>query len=191
MAAGESDVSAVRAPSVRREVVLALVVAGVVGLVLFAWGLPIGALVIPVAMLPAVAASVVDVREKRLPNRLILPASTAVVVLLALAGVLDAELGRAVVALSAGGASMFFHGAIWWLRPAAFGYGDVKLAGLLGMATGWVSFTTAVSAVVLAFVLAAVPALGMLLARRARGAELPMGPFMVAAAIVTIAWVLA
>lgn len=177
----QEDATTSTPPSARRSVAGAVAAAVLTSVVLAVSEIPVGWPVLPLGLGAAIVASVVDLRERRLPNRVLLPAIAAVIVFLLAAAA--GNLTRSVLALSAGGAAMLLYGLIWWLRPAAMGYGDVKLAGLLAMTTGWLSITAALSAVVIAFALASVLALGLLLTGRARSTEIPFGPFMTAGAL--------
>lgn len=65
------------------------------------------------------------------------------------------------------------------LQPSAMGFGDVKLAGLLGMHLGYLGWPKLVVGGAGAYVLGAPLALALLLTRRAgRGTPLPFGPLM-------------
>ena len=79
-----------------------------------------------------VALSVIDVRTRRLPNRIVLPAAALV-----LAAQIAIAPDRALEwTLGALGAFAFLLAAAL-LNPAGLGMGDVKLALLLGAALGW------------------------------------------------------
>jgi leader peptidase (prepilin peptidase)/N-methyltransferase len=63
------------------------------------------------------------------------------------------------------------------------GMGDVKLAGVLGMALAWLGWGEWMVGAFLAFLLGAVVGIGLMLFRRAgRRSAIPFGPFMVAGA---------
>ncbi len=117
------------------------------------------------------AAGAVDLRCRRLPDALTLPA-------LPVALVLVAPLGPGVLARAAAVAGMAFavHAAVHLAVPAALGAGDVKLAAPLGVVLGAVSWPAAVLAAVVAAIFTAL--LGVLLRRRA---GVPHGPSMLAA----------
>jgi leader peptidase (prepilin peptidase)/N-methyltransferase len=67
------------------------------------------------------------------------------------------------------------------------GAGDVKLGGLLGLALGWLSWPALVTATVLGwFAAALVWLLLCLIRRRPQGSLLPMGPFLLFGALITI-----
>jgi len=65
------------------------------------------------------------------------------------------------------------------------GFGDVKLAPVLGATLGWVSFGGSIVGLFTAFVLGAVVGIVLMLAGRAgRRSHLPFGPFLLAGAAV-------
>lgn len=59
----------------------------------------------------------------------------------------------------AAGATLF--GLAWLASPRSLGYGDVRLAALLGTTLGWGSAAAAISGLFLALVLAAAAGLSM------------------------------
>jgi leader peptidase (prepilin peptidase)/N-methyltransferase len=65
--------------------------------------------------------------------------------------------------------------------------GDVKLAGVVGLMAGWVSWATALVALILAFLLSAVVSIVLLLTRRANlKSALPFGPFLLGGTIFAV-----
>ncbi|MET0189870.1 MAG: A24 family peptidase [Pseudonocardia sediminis] len=153
------------------------------------WAVPVlwwslGAL--PGALLPlllglgwlGVAGSAVDLRRRRLPNALTLPALPGVLALLVPVGV-DAVLrGLAGAALLAAA-----HAVVHLLAPSAMGAGDVKLAAPVGAALAGPSWAALPSGAVLALLLTGLVAVaGVLAGRYGRWTRLPHGPSMLAAA---------
>lgn len=132
----------------------------------------------------------VDVAHHRLPDRLVLPAYPLCVALLGVAAAVDGEVGPWLRALAAG-AVVFAGGFVLaLLSPSGLGFGDVKLAGLLALVLGYLSWAAALLAVLLGFALGGVAALGLLLLRRVRlSTALPLGPALLlgAWAVVTLA----
>lgn len=131
--------------------------------------------------------SIVDLVERRLPNRVVGPAAVVVGLLLvvAAAGAGDwAALGRAVL----GGAAMFAaYLVVALISPAAMGMGDVKLAGLIGLLLGWFGLDAWLLGLLAAFVLGGLCAVVALALRRVtlRG-SIPFGPSMLAGAMVAV-----
>lgn len=124
-----------------------------------------------------VAAGLVDVRHRRLPDALTAPAAC-----LAPVGLLS--LGSAAVGRGLLGAltAVLGYGLVHLVRPAALGAGDVKLAASLGAVLGAASWAALATAAVLAAVLTAAAGLVVACAGRAPpGATLPHGPAMLTA----------
>jgi leader peptidase (prepilin peptidase)/N-methyltransferase len=136
-------------------------------------------------MAAGTAISIVDLREKRIPNRMLLVAGPAVAVLLA-AGLLVDGAPAKLLAVLAGAAAMF---ALYFLlalvAPAAMGMGDVKLAALLGGALGAVGLTGWLVGLLAAFLVGGLVAIVALFAGRVgwRG-SIPFGPWMVVGTLV-------
>ncbi len=73
--------------------------------------------------------------------------------------------------------------------PEGDGFGDVKLAGLLGLYLGWVGWGALAVGSFAAFVLGGVFSVGLLMLRRAgRKTGIPFGPWMLLGAAVGIVW---
>lgn len=148
-------------------------------------GLGFGAGVVPPGWVPALlglawlgaAAGVVDVRHRRLPDALTLPALPGALVLLAPLG------GQAVLRGLAGAAvAVAAHAAVHLVAPRAMGAGDVKLAGPLGAVLAAASWSTLLLGAVGAALLSAFLALaGLLVGWASRGSGLPHGPSMLLA----------
>lgn len=135
-----------------------------------------------------VALSVVDLREHRLPDRLLLPGYPIALVLLGAASLAAGTGWPLVRAIAAGGALFAFYLALRLASPSSMGGGDVKLAGLVGLHTGWFGWDAFLIGAVAAFVLGGIAGIALLLARRARRTTpIPFGPFMLAGAWVGIA----
>lgn len=129
----------------------------------------------------------VDLRELRLPDVLTLPAYPLTVALLAVAAVFGSDSGSLSRAMLGGAAMWAVYLILKVIQPAGLGLGDVKLSGVIGMATGWAGWTVWTSALVAAFTLGATVSLGLLVLRRAhRKSALPFGPFMLAGAFMAV-----
>ena len=132
---------------------------------------------IPLLYLAAVTPALVaiDVREHRLPNALVLPGYPVAV--LGIVGEWIRTGQPPIVAVVAGAASVVFLLAL--SLGGGMGMGDVKLAGVLGLAAGLVGITPAVISPLAAFTLGGIAAL-VVAARRGRAARIPFGPFLLA-----------
>ncbi|MFT4210724.1 MAG: A24 family peptidase [Microbacterium sp.] len=137
----------------------------------------------------SVVLAVVDADVRRLPNAIVLPAYPVLLVLLTLACLFGAEwaaLLRAVV----GGAVLYLCFALLRLAgPGGMGGGDVKLAGVLGIALGWIGGGALVVGVFAAFLGGGLFSVLLLMTRRAgRRTAIPFGPWLLLGAWVGILW---
>lgn len=157
--------------------------AWVVGL---SWTLP--AVLYLVAI--GIALALIDLDVHRLPDAIVLPSYLAAGALLALAswnpgGASD---WGALLRAAIGGAAFFaVYFAIVLVYPAGMGFGDVKLAGVLGMYLGWFGWGALAFGWFAAFLLGGVFAIGLVLTRRAtRKSGVPFGPWMILGALVGV-----
>ena len=73
------------------------------------------------------------------------------------------------------------------LRPGQLGGGDIKLAGLAGLALGWLGWATLLMGAALGFLLSAAASLVLLAARRITlRSEISFGPFLLSGALIAI-----
>jgi leader peptidase (prepilin peptidase)/N-methyltransferase len=64
------------------------------------------------------------------------------------------------------------------------GFGDVKLAPVLGATLGWIGISSALTGLFMAFLLGGLVGAALLLGRRAhRGSQIPFGPYLLAGAL--------
>ena len=136
----------------------------------------------------AVALAVIDARHKRLPNALTLPSYPVALILLGVAAVFVPggahHFAEALIAMAAAWAFFVLQAFIY---PAGIGWGDVKLSGVLGLYLGWFGARALLAGLFGGYLLAAVAAIGLLLARRAtRKSLLPFGPFLLASSLAVI-----
>jgi leader peptidase (prepilin peptidase)/N-methyltransferase len=134
-----------------------------------------------------VALATIDVAVQRLPDRLTLPAYPVLAALLGVAAIADGDLAALGRALLGGVALAASYYVLALLRPGQLGGGDIKLAGLLGLALGWLGWPVLVMGGMLGFLLFSVVALSLLVARRITlRSHLAFGPFMLAGAFVAL-----
>jgi leader peptidase (prepilin peptidase)/N-methyltransferase len=134
-----------------------------------------------------IALALIDLETRRLPNAIVLPSYPVLAVLLAASAWYQHDwwsLARAGI----GGAALYsFFFALAFAAPAAMGFGDVKLAGLVGGVLAYLSWWTLVLGAFLGFLLGAVVGVALMLAGRAgRKTALPFGPYMIAGALLAL-----
>jgi leader peptidase (prepilin peptidase)/N-methyltransferase len=134
-----------------------------------------------------IVLAMIDIDVKRLPDRIVLPSYAVVAVLLVVAAIGGHDLwplARAAI----GAAAMFaFYFAIAFAYAGGMGFGDVKLAGLLGALMGYLSWSALIVATFGAFTLGAIVGVALIVASRGgRKTQIPFGPFMITAALVTL-----
>ena len=136
----------------------------------------------------AVALALIDLDVHRLPNVIVLPLYPVLAVLLALASWLTGDWG-ALLRAGIGGAALFaFYFLAAVIYPSGMGFGDVKLAGVLGGALAWLGWGPFAVGAFAPFLLGGFYAVGLLLTRRAgRGTGIPFGPWMLLGAAVGVA----
>ncbi|MEP7180300.1 MAG: A24 family peptidase, partial [Pseudonocardiales bacterium] len=132
-----------------------------------------------------IALTAIDLDVLRLPNAIVYPSYLVLGALLTFAALVQgapAPLIRAAI----GAAALFtFYFALAMAYPLGMGFGDVKLAGVLGGALGFISYSALIIGAFAAFVIGACMATALLLSHSGtRKSAIPFGPFMVAGALV-------
>ncbi|MGO4104373.1 A24 family peptidase [Leifsonia sp. YAF41] len=129
----------------------------------------------------SIALALIDLDVHRLPNSIVLPSYIVGIVLLGSAGVVSGDYGsllRAGIGLAALWAVYLVMALAY---PGGMGFGDVKLAGVLGLFLGYLGWGSLIVGAFSAFLLGGLFALGLLIARRAtRKSGIPFGPWMLA-----------
>jgi leader peptidase (prepilin peptidase) / N-methyltransferase len=121
--------------------------------------------------------SVIDIRERRLPNRLTLPAFPITLIGQTIALIGGAELWRLLVALL--GSVLAFAGCLALNRYAGLGMGDVKLISAITLALSWFSPLLPALAILIALTLAGVVALVLVCTRKTNmGSSIALGPYL-------------
>ena len=162
-------------------------IGGLFGLVL-GWT---GALVYLVPLVPiGVVLLVIDWRTTLLPTRIIHPTYVLLAVLIPLAALLDHDLDALYRAgfgwLVIGGWFWIF----WWLLNA-WGFGDVRLARVLGPALGFLGWEHMLMGLALMVIIGGLGGAVLAVANRSLRRRFPYGPFMLlgaAAAVVAGPW---
>ncbi|RSM35880.1 prepilin peptidase [Amycolatopsis balhimycina DSM 5908] len=144
---------------------------------------------LPYSVLAAlgVALSAIDAIDRRLPSVLIYSGVAVVGVLLASSAIMHSRGPDFVRALAGMAVVAVFYLVLALVSGGGLGAGDVKLGGLLGLALGWLSWSALVTATAIGWFAAALIWLVLrMFRRRPEGSLLPMGPFLLFGALVTI-----
>jgi leader peptidase (prepilin peptidase) / N-methyltransferase len=140
---------------------------------------PAQALVWAVVLAVGVPLAAIDLGAQRLPDALVLPAVAAAVVV--------ALVGGAPAAVAGGALLVTAYALLAVLPRSGLGFGDVKLAGLLGVALTLLGWGTLAWGTALAFGSGGVVAAVLLACGRARrDTPLPFGPHMLAGALAAV-----
>jgi leader peptidase (prepilin peptidase)/N-methyltransferase len=135
-----------------------------------------------------IALLVIDLQTHRLPNAIVLPSYPVLAVLLGLASWGAGDLGSFVRALIGGAILFGAYFAMALAYPGGMGFGDVKLAGLLGAGLAFLGWGELAVGGFAAFLLGGVFSIGLLLVGRAgRKSGIPFGPWMIAGAALGLA----
>ncbi len=130
-----------------------------------------------------------DLDHKRIPNRILYPATATAVVLLTAGAAADGTLPDVPRALAGGGIYFGLLLLVALLARGGFGMGDVKLAFLLGTFLAFRSWETLWAGVFLAFLIGGGVSLLLLITRRkGRKDAIPFGPPLILGAWVALAW---
>lgn len=152
--------------------------------------LEVAAYLLLVGMLLTV--SVIDIELFRLPDRIVLPTLAASIVLVVVASIVDGDATRIRYALAGAGLYFGFLLLAHLIYPKGMGFGDVKLAAVMGLYVGWIgeTYTQSIALVLWAMMIGFIAgsAIGIVaLVMRKKSAPIPFGPFL---ALGTVAVVL-
>lgn len=121
--------------------------------------------------------SKIDLRERRLPNALVLPAIPITLMGQIASASISGEWWRLALALFA--AVIAFAVGIAVNRGAGMGMGDVKLIAAITLALGWFSPLSPLVALFIGFAAATLVILVMFIARKTRlGSSIALGPYL-------------
>jgi leader peptidase (prepilin peptidase)/N-methyltransferase len=149
------------------------------------------------ALLPAFVALalcctplvLIDFEEHRLPNRLLYLACVAAALLLTVAADVRHDWTAWLRALEGAAAVFAVLFLIAFISPRSFGFGDVKLGGLLGAYLGWYGWLSVYYGVFGGFLIGAVAAVVLLASGRASlKSALAFGPMLILGALIVLAF---
>jgi leader peptidase (prepilin peptidase)/N-methyltransferase len=134
-----------------------------------------------------VALSACDVTTLRLPNRIMYPVGGLVCFWLILATSMVGSWHRLVVAGLCGAVAFGAFLSLNLINPAWMGFGDVRLAAVIGVALGWLGPRCVLDGILVANVLGVVIAIALMATHRAsRQTKVPYGLFLSIGAVVAL-----
>lgn len=161
--------------------------AGAISWGLLAWAVPVSFFLASCLFLASagVLLSVIDLKVLRLPNPIVLVCLGVTLVLLAAQALATGDWSSYWRALL-GGAVAFGAYFLFALLPGApMGFGDVKLAGVLGLTLGFAGWSAVIVGLILPFLVNG-PFAVVAFARRGRKAVSPFGPALLAGWLIAI-----
>lgn len=137
--------------------------------------------------LTVAAVSAADLKNYRIPDRVLLPGTMVCALALLTASIATEDWVRFQQALLGATLSSAAYLVLHLAAKGGIGFGDVKLAALIGLMTGWHSPRAAIVALPLALVGAGIVGLALLVSRQiTRQTPIPLAPFMSLAAIAVL-----
>lgn len=134
-----------------------------------------------------VAVSAVDLERFIVPNRILYPTLFIAAPLLVVAAAIDGDWDGVTTAALGGALGFGLLFVIHMVSPTGMGFGDVRLAGLIGMTLGWLSVGHVLVALFLAFALAAVIGVALMVTGvKGRKDKVPFGPFLATGAMLAL-----
>jgi leader peptidase (prepilin peptidase)/N-methyltransferase len=133
----------------------------------------------------SIALALIDLDVRRLPDAIVLPSYAVLPLLLVLEALATLEWWPLVRALIGGVALFLFYDvlALVYPRQGGMGGGDIKLAGVLGIALAWVGWGALIVGAFAGFLLGGLYSLAAVATGRAgMRSSIPFGPFMLAGA---------
>lgn len=130
-----------------------------------------------------IALALIDLDVHRLPDVIVLPSYAVMTALL----LVDWNLHALLRAFEGAVALFAFFYLIAVVAKGAMGFGDVKLAGVLGGAMAYLSWGTLLTGAFLAFIVGSVVGvLLMSIGKAGRKTAIPFGPFMILGAVAAV-----
>jgi len=165
------------------ELACAALFAGLAARLGYDWALP-AYLVLFAGLL---ALSVIDVETLLLPRAIVWPLSIAVTALFVLAAAITGQWHDLLVGALSGAAWFAVFYAINLASPRILGFGDVRLAPVLGLALGWLGWRYVLLGFFAANLIGAVIGIALIASKRiSRQQQIPYGVFLAAGCAVAV-----
>jgi len=137
----------------------------------------------------AVVVSVTDLSHRLVPRQLLYGALAVIVPLYVILSVHYHYWHPLVDAAVAGAIAFGLFFVIWFVVPRGMGFGDVRLAGVIGVTVGYLDLLHAYLAFLVGFVLGLVFGLVLMVTSSSgRRTRIPFAPALCAGAVIAILW---
>ena len=135
----------------------------------------------------SIALALIDLETHTLPNQIVLPSYFVGTAALGVAAIVSGDYSAMLRAGISMTALWLFYFAMAMAYSGGMGFGDVKLAGVLGLFLGYLGWDVLLTGAFAAFVLGGSFSLVLLVSRKAtRKSGIPFGPWMLAGAWVGV-----
>lgn len=135
-----------------------------------------------------VALAVVDWRTHLLPTKVVWPTTLATAALVVVAWAVTGDTDDVT---RAGWGFVIAYGSffvMWFVYPKGLGFGDVRLAGVLGLALGYLGWGELLVGLYAGFLLGGVGGGLLSMLKMVQRKAFPFGPFMIVGALIGILW---
>lgn len=138
----------------------------------------------------SIALTLIDIDTMRLPDAILLPGTITLTVGIAIISAVNADYSSLVRAVLAGLIMTVIYGAVWFFSGGrGLGFGDVKMAFMLGIMTGFFSWEAAIIGFLAAWMTGGFYAIFAVITGKAKkGTHIPFGPFLLLGSWIGIIW---
>ncbi len=137
----------------------------------------------------SIALGLIDIDTFRLPFTIVAPSYLVGAVLLGAASLVERDAASVVRAVVGSAALWVFYRLLHAVYPKGMGYGDVRLAGLLGLYLGWLGWSALVIGGFFGFLVGGVAGVAILVVGRGGlKTQIPYGPYMLVGAWLGAVW---
>jgi leader peptidase (prepilin peptidase)/N-methyltransferase len=136
-----------------------------------------------------VVVSITDLSHRLVPRRLIYVGVALIVPLLVATSAVDHSWPSLSGAAIGGAVAFALFFAVWWFVPRGLGFGDVRLAGSIGLTVGYLSLLHVYLAFLAGFVVGTIFGLAMMAVSTAgRKTRIPFAPALATGAVIAVLW---
>jgi leader peptidase (prepilin peptidase)/N-methyltransferase len=136
-----------------------------------------------------VAVSITDLTHRLVPRWLLYAALALIAPLLVVTSAVDHYWQPLTGSVIAGAVAFVLFFATWWFVPRGMGFGDVRLAGVIGITVGYLSLLHAYVAFLAGFIIGTVCGVVMMVGSSAgRKTKIPFAPSLAAGAVIAVLW---